>query len=163
GEAELINLVIGPDADDVTLALNGRAGGVEDTDIPLIVNPTSSDPSETFNVTIANIPTGATITYDGTALTPTAGEVTISDFDRSKSLTIQPPADSNEDFTLQVSADSVDALGSNTDTQQGPILDVNVDVTGVADAATITTPPTTPEYGEADLDDGSATVALSDL
>src|SRR5690606_31477393 len=46
GEAVLTNVLIKPVADEVTLALNGRASGLEDTAIPLNIRPTSSDPSE---------------------------------------------------------------------------------------------------------------------
>src|SRR5690554_7765444 len=50
---------IKPVADEVTLALNGRATGKEDEPIALNIRPTSSDPSETFNITISDIPVGA--------------------------------------------------------------------------------------------------------
>ncbi|MDP1142719.1 hypothetical protein, partial [Klebsiella pneumoniae] len=47
GSATLGNILIKPVADEVTLAINGRAYGREDTEIPLSIRPTSSDPSET--------------------------------------------------------------------------------------------------------------------
>src|SRR3546814_10083471 len=46
GESLLTNVLIKPVADEVTLALNGRASGSEDADIPLSIRPTSSDRSE---------------------------------------------------------------------------------------------------------------------
>src|SRR3546814_19430777 len=71
GESLLTNVLIKPVADEVTLALNGRASGSEDADIPLSIRPPSSDPSETFNITISDIPVGSTITYGSGAEMPT--------------------------------------------------------------------------------------------
>jgi len=189
GEAVLTNVLIKPVADEVTLALNGRASGLEDTPIPLNIRPTSSDPSETFNVTIAKIPAGAILIYGGetydtnvdplpqglTAVTEggtTTYTLILEGFDSGKSMTIQPPEHSNEDFTLKVSAESVDVLvipdpdnpGENItypSTQAGPELDINVSVKGVADPVSITA--TAPTYAEQELDGGSRTVQLSDL
>lgn len=157
GSAELANLVINPVADEVTMALNARATGVEDTAIPLDIRPTSSDPSETFTVTISSIPPGAQLFYDGVLQTPTSGSVTIADFDASKALTIQPPLNSNDDFTLDVSAFSVDGSDVSASTN----LSVDVSVRGVADAATVT--PVDTISSEAALDSGADQVLLSEL
>ncbi|RXZ65503.1 Ig-like domain-containing protein [Pelagerythrobacter rhizovicinus] len=157
GSAALSNLVIEPVADEVTMALNARATGIEDTAIPLDVRPTSSDPSETFTVTISNIPPGAQLFYDGVLQTPVGGSVTLTDFDSSKALAIQPPPNSNEDFTLGVSAVSIDG----TDMSAATSLNVNVSVRGVADEATVT--PVDMTYSEATLDSGADQVMLSEL
>jgi hypothetical protein len=64
GEAWLEGIIIAPVADGInTLSLNGRAIGLEDTPIPLSITPRSSDPSETFNITISDIPAGAKIIW----------------------------------------------------------------------------------------------------
>ncbi|MBS0426685.1 MAG: VCBS domain-containing protein, partial [Proteobacteria bacterium] len=159
GSAQLTGIVIDPVADDVTLALNGRASGKEDTLIPLSIKATSSDPSETITLTIKDIPPGAVLYVNGGAVTVTGGEVTIQNYTAATTLAIMPPPQSNEDFTLQVSAVSVDGSDTSTPTPSRPL---EVSVNGVADPATVTakTPPT---YAEADLDGNVESVRLSDL
>ncbi|WP_114953922.1 Ig-like domain-containing protein [Sphingosinicella terrae] len=157
GSAQLTNLIIQPVADEVTMALNARATGIEDEGIPLEIRPTSSDPSETFTVTISGIPVGAELYYDGILLTQTDGSVTIEDFDSARALTIQPPPDSNDDFALGVSAYSVDG----TDASSSQDLSVNVSMRGVADAADVEAVATV--YDESALDSGADQVMLSEL
>jgi T1SS-143 domain-containing protein len=153
----LENLVIAPVADEVTVGLNARAAGLEDSLISLDIRPTSSDPSETFNVTISSIPAGAQIYYDGVLQTLAGGSLTIENFDATKSLTLQPPLNSNDDFTLGVSAVSID--GADISGSQN--LTVDVSLQGVADVATVTPVDTT--YSEDALDNGSDQVLLSEL
>ena len=100
GEATLTMVRFDPLADAVTMALNGRVVGLEDAAIPLAIKTTSSDASETFNVTISGIPAGATIVYGGTPLTIVGGSVTIANFSNSTPMTIAPPPNSNENFQL---------------------------------------------------------------
>ena len=136
GEAWLENIIIAPVADGInTLSLNGRAIGLEDTPIPLSITPRSSDPSETFNITISDIPAGAKIIYGGEEQTITNGSVTISNFSTSTPLTITPPFNSNVNFTLSVTATATD--GSVTSASSSP-LSIPVTVYGVADTPTIT-------------------------
>ncbi|MCG6651856.1 hypothetical protein GHT87_15670, partial [Acinetobacter baumannii] len=136
GEAWLENIIIKPVADGInTLSLNGRAIGLEDTPIPLSITPRSSDPSETFNITISDIPAGAKIIYDGVEQTITNSSVTISNFSTSTPLTITPPFNSNVNFTLSVTATATD--GSDTSASSSP-LSIPVTVYGVADTPTIT-------------------------
>lgn len=166
GEAYLDNLLITPVADEVTLSLAARTQGNEDTAIPLEIRPTSSDPSEVFNVTISDIPDGAVIIYDGSPLTIMGGSVTIDNFDPDAPMTLQPPEHSNDNFTLQISAVSVDSLnigGTDYDDVLDPpiTLPMNVDVRGVADEADVTATPRA--YVEADLDDDADNVVLGDL
>ncbi|MEZ5742539.1 MAG: VCBS domain-containing protein, partial [Sphingomonadaceae bacterium] len=160
GSATLAFIEIDPVADAVTMALNGRAVGLEDTAIPLDIEVVSTDTSETFNVTINGIPNGASITYDGSVLTVTAGSVTITDFDNSAPISITPPADSNVDFSLNVSAVSVDG----SDTSAPVSRTISVAVSGVADTPSVTL--ATPDFvtTEAALDSGGNNrVALSDI
>ncbi|MFC4298941.1 Ig-like domain-containing protein [Castellaniella hirudinis] len=167
--AWLKNVLIAPKADEVTLAMS-PASGKEDSEIPLSIRPTSSDSGETFDVTISGIPDGAVITYDGAALTVTGGKVTIVNFDSGKALTIRPPENSNDNFTLKVSAESVDTLIVDGDpnspyTSRNPTteLDLAVTVTGVADAATVDITSSIPDYTEAGVDGGTTPVKLGDL
>jgi VCBS repeat-containing protein len=165
GGALLENILIAPEADDVTVALTARAHGLEDEEINLSIRPTSSDPSETFTITIEDIPEGSVLTYDGSTLTVTDGSVTIKKFDPSAPLILQPPANSNTDFTLKVRAVSVDTLEVDgttySSTSDETVLTMDIDMRGVADAADVTVAPQT--YEEAELDDGSASILLNDL
>jgi VCBS repeat-containing protein len=161
GSATLANLVVLPVADDVTLATS-PARGLEDTEIPLRIRPTSSDPSETYNVTISGIPDGAILRYDGVEQTVTDGTVEIEGFDKTVPLTIQPPEDSNVDFTLQVSSVSVDELNGYIDESDPATLSVNVAIKGVADSANVTTIDD-PVFTEANVDDGGGRINLSDV
>ncbi|HAY5017952.1 TPA: hypothetical protein J0A02_004527, partial [Escherichia coli] len=136
GEAWLEGIIIAPVADGInTLSLNGRAIGLEDTPIPLSITPRSSDPSETFNITISDIPTGAKIFYGGVEQTITNRSVTISNFSTSTPLTITPPSNSNVNFPLSVTATATD--GSDTSAPSSP-LSIPVTVYGVADTPTVT-------------------------
>ncbi|MFL1465457.1 VCBS domain-containing protein [Marinobacter sp. HN1S83] len=165
GEATLTNVLITPVADDVTLSLASRTQGSEDEDIPLNIRPTSSDPSEVFTVTIADIPDGAVLTYDGNPLTVAGGSVTIENFDSSAPLTLRPPEHSNDDLTLNVTAQSVDELevdGTTYSDSSDPIsLDMDVEIQGVADQADVSVTPQ--EYAETNLDSGADSVTLADL
>ena len=161
GSAALTNLFIAPVADAVTLAVTGAVTGNEDTLIPLHVRPTSADPSETFNVTISNIPAGSTLIYDGVAVAITGGSATIVSFDATKSLAIQPPAHSNTDFSLSVSAVSIDTLGGFTSTSLPTTLSIAVDVRGVADLPIITAVPLVTT--EAAVDGGARRIPLSSI
>ena len=163
GSATLTNLFIAPVADAVTLAVTGSVTGNEDTLIPLRIKPTSADPSETFNVTISNIPAGSTLVYDGTPVTITGNSATIANFDSTKSLAIQPPANSNTDFSLNVSAVSIDTVGGVTSTSSPTALSIAVDVRGVADSAAITTASLPFITTEAVVDAGAKRIALSSI
>ena len=159
GEATLSLIKFDPVADAVTMALNGRVAGLEDTAIPLAIRTTSSDLSETFNVTISGIPNGAKIVYDGAELTISGGSVTIAGFRNSAPLTITPPANSSDDFSLTVSAVSVD--GSSTSSPVSRTIAVSV--TGVADTPVVTLPTTGFSTSESALDSGNHRVALSNV
>ncbi|WP_417588863.1 VCBS domain-containing protein [Pararhodobacter oceanensis] len=165
GQSYLTNILISPVADQVTLSLAARTLGHEDTEIPLVIRPRSSDPSETFDVTISDIPVGATLTYGGVPVTVTGGSASFEDFDSSTPLLMTPPLNSNDDFTLEVEAQSVDRLdvgGTVHESVSTPIsLPMTVSVKGVADEADVTVTPQT--YVEADLDNDVDTVTLDDL
>ena len=163
GSATLTNLFIAPVADAVTLAVTGSVTGNEDSLIPLRIKPTSADSSETFNVTISNIPAGSTLVYNGTQVTISGDSATIANFDSTKSLAIQPPANSNTDFSLNVSAVSVDTVGGVTSTSSPTMLSIAVNVRGVADLPTITTAPLPFVTTEAAVDAGAKRIALSGI
>ena len=113
---------------DVPTVSVTNAQGFEDSSISLNIQAalTDTDGSETLSITVAGVPTGATLSAgtdndDGT-WTLTEAEIV--------GLTITPPADSNVDFTLSVTATSTEANG---DTATTPVATLNVDMIGVAD------------------------------
>ena len=128
-------------ADAPELSTVSPVAGAEDTAIPLQLSAALPDGAgaETLSVTIAGVPTGATLSAgtdngDGSWTVP-GGSV--------GGLTITPPADSGADLTLQVSATATetdpDTLAVTTATT-GPVP-VGVTVTAVADAPTLATAP----------------------
>ncbi|PMR80430.1 hypothetical protein C1H70_08195, partial [Halomonas urumqiensis] len=164
GSATLDGIFIDqPVADLASLSVTTPAEGNEDEEITLGIRPQSEDPNESFQVTIGNVPVGAVLRYDGSEVVANGdGDYVIDDFDSSRDLTIQPPLDSNEDFTLTASVVTVDEYDGETDTLATPIeKNINVLVDGVADAPDIVI--ATPVYSEADLDDGTDSVMLSDI
>lgn len=172
GQAWLTGIVINPVADPVTLAVQA-AQGKEDSLIALHLNPKSADPSETFDVRISEIPSGAVLVYDGMPLVAGAdGSLIIEGFDSSKSLAIRPPHNSNVGFTLRVDARSVDTVkdsSGNDVTHKSDWMSaqqVPVGVKGVADEAVLVLKGGV-SYDEAALDghDGATPqkILLSDL
>ncbi|MCK6404731.1 MAG: retention module-containing protein [Rhodocyclaceae bacterium] len=159
GSATLTNLVIAPVADPVTLAVDAPAVGNEDSAIPLVIRPSSADPSETFNVTISGIPAGAVIHYNGVVQAVTAGAVTINGFSSSLPLTITPPQNSNVDILLSVSAVSVDTAAALTSVSGATSLPLLVDVRGVADPVTLTVQ--TLQTSEAVVDAAARRISLA--
>ena len=123
------------------------AAGLEDTVFALNIDAAlaDTDGSETLSVTIGGVPDGASLSagtdnQDGT-WTLTSGEL--------EGLTLTPPADSNEDFSLMVTATS----SQGTDTAS-TVAEMMVDITGVADAPTLSATATYSETtgGETAID-----------
>ena len=121
---------VAPDADAPTLTV-ADVSGTEDTDIPLNIAAglTDTDGSETLSVTIAGVPTGATLSA-GTDNGDGTWTLSGGDLD---GLTITPPANSDVDFTLSVTATTTD--GTDTATTTGTMA---VSVAPDADAPTLT-------------------------
>ena len=118
-------------ADGVNLSA-GDVSGNEDTAIALDIASSlnDTDGSESLSITIGGVPNGAVLSAgtnnnDGT-WTLNSGDLT--------GLTITPPADSNEDFTLSVTAVGTEQEGGAAATQTASF---DVDVTGVADGASV--------------------------
>ena len=175
-DAGSLTIHVAPDADLAALSVQ-PAQGLEDTAIALTIRPSSTDGSETFNVSIAQIPAGASLHYGGLEITSsTTGvpgitvtsqggswSVVITDYQTSASLSVTPPVNSNVDFALEVKTQAVDAL-QGFDTSTGAwsqTQNLPVKVIGVADEASVAAKPHT--YTEADLDSGAAKIQLGDL
>ena len=126
---------------DAPTVLVQNVSGDEDTAIDftgLSASLNDTDGSETLSVTIAGIPGGAKVfDKDGTELTVTNGEVTVTDPAQLGNLddfSVKPPANSDVDFNLTVTATSTEGAGGSASVQQT----LSVTVNAVADAPTLT-------------------------
>ena len=115
-------------ADMPTLELADAAGG-EDSAIALDISAALADADEILSVEVAGVPSGATLSA-GTDNGDGTWTLSADDLD---GLTITPPDDSSDDFSLTISATSTDAGGA-TATMSGTLA---VAVTGVADAPAV--------------------------
>ncbi|HUL05884.1 MAG TPA: tandem-95 repeat protein, partial [Candidatus Acidoferrum sp.] len=129
-------------ADAPTLAVAPAAGN-EDTAIALSISPalTDTDGSEHLSLQVSAIPVGATLSDGSHSFTATAGNTAVDITGWALgSLTVTPPANSDADFALTVTATSTEA--SNGDTAS-TIASLPVTVTAVADAPTLVVAPAT--------------------
>ncbi len=127
-------VTVAPVSDTPTLSVQG-ANGNEDSAIPLTINPalTDTDGSETLSVTLTGIPSGAVLTNAaGETLTVVNGAVTLTPAQLA-GLAITPPANSDADFTLTVTATSRDGSATPVSTS-APLL---VTVAPVSDTPTL--------------------------
>ena len=138
-----IDVSVAADADAPTLDLDstvagdqstGAAGGLEDEPIDLDIASalTDTDGSEALSITIEGVPAGATLNY-GT-FDPQTGNWTLAESDLA-GLQVNPAPNSNDDFTLRVTATSTEADGGDTESVIG---NISVSVTGVADTPEVT-------------------------
>ncbi|MGF7177579.1 beta strand repeat-containing protein, partial [Azospirillum doebereinerae] len=127
-------VTVTPVSDTPTLSVQ-TASGNEDTGIPLTIDPalTDTDGSETLTITLSGIPDGAVLSNTGGALTVVNGSITLTPAQLA-GLNITPPANSDVDFTLTVTATSTDGTAAPVSTS-APLL---VSVTPVSDAPTLT-------------------------
>ncbi len=126
-----VNVDAVADAADLSVS---AASGTEDNAIPLSITAASTDAdgSESVSVTISGIPEGAVLAdANGDPITITNGAADVST-DQLAGLTITPPADSDGDFTLDVSVTTTD--GTDTETVSGQL---DVSVAADADAPTL--------------------------
>ena len=114
-------------ADEADLTVSD-ASGTEDQAVALDIDAGVTDASESLSITISGVPDGATLNA-GTENQDGTWTLSADDLD---GLTITPPADSNEDFQLSVTATTTD--GADTETVTSTL---DVSVTGDADAATV--------------------------
>ncbi|PAU76638.1 Ig-like domain-containing protein [Halomonas salipaludis] len=156
----LSGIVFEPDAsdpDDISLNVTSSSGEESSQDIErpidLDIDLRSSDPYESFNITLEGIPEGAVVIYDGQRFdsndTPDDGDgldrgqnsVTIDDFDPSADLQIITAPFDNRDFRLELGGEVVDAFeGSEGEFREIDDLvprPIRVNVDGVADDASI--------------------------
>ena len=150
---DVLNVDVEGGADTPVLVI-GNASGLEDNAIPLDIDASLTDPTETLSVTIAGVPEGATLSAG--AYNQQTGEWVLTPQELN-GLSITPPEDSNVDFNLTVTATSTNGNGDIAETSGN----LHVAVQSVADDPTLTTQDTGGAGGEAiDLEIASA---LTDL
>ncbi|WP_434623080.1 tandem-95 repeat protein [Azospirillum sp. B2RO_4] len=123
---QTLAVAVAPVSDTPTLTVQAAAGD-EDTAIALTIDPalTDTDGSETLSITIAGIPDGAVLTNTaGEALTITGGSITLTPAQLA-GLKITPPQNSDEDFTLTVTATSKDGDAGAASTSAPLLVTVN--------------------------------------
>ena len=129
-----------------------NAAGNEDTAIALDIDVTQldTDGSETMTITLSDIPDGATLyDGDGNEIQVSAGSVELSEA-QLDGLSIKPPANSNDDFSLTVTTETTEESTGETTTNTATL---DVDVTGVADAPTLS----------ASVSEGEASGGVTDI
>jgi hypothetical protein len=134
-KSEPLVVTVNPVSDTPTLTVSAATGN-EDSAIPLTINPalTDTDGSETLSITIAGVPSGATLSA-GTSVTQTDGTTTWTlTKAQLAGLTITPPLNSDRDFTLTVTAIAKDGSADEA-TKSEPLL---VTVNPVSDTPTLT-------------------------
>ena len=161
---ETLTVVVDPVADDPTL-LSAPITGDEDTPINftgLSAALNDTDGSETLSVTIAGIPSGATL-FDDLAqqVIVSGGQATIADPARIVALdqfSITPPFNDDSDFQLTVTATSTEAANLDQASVQ-QIFDVTV--VAVADTPTLSVAPLTVNE-DTEIDFTGLSAALTD-
>ncbi|MCU0805277.1 MAG: DUF4347 domain-containing protein, partial [Burkholderiales bacterium] len=127
-------------ADAPTLAVAPAAGN-EDTFIALNVSPAlvDGDGSEALTLTVADLPIGARLTDGVNVFDATLGNTTanVSSWNLA-ALAVRPPANSDVDFTLTVTATATEAIGGAT---AATTANLAVTVNAVADAPTLVVAP----------------------
>ncbi len=135
-ETIAIDVMAEPDVDVMD------ATGAEDTAIVLDISAVVDGGESLESVTISDIPEGAVISVGADAIVPNAdGSVTLNP-DQLANLTVTPPANSADDFNLQVSATSTDGSASDA-------VALAVTVAAVADTPVLTLDIGTPAETEA--------------
>lgn len=108
---QVISVNVEAVADKPNILANNVIGD-EDTEIPLSLSTSliDDDGSETLNITISNVPDGAVLS---TGVNNGDGTWTLTS-DQLTGLTITPPYNSGDDFTLTATAESVEAENGDT-------------------------------------------------
>ena len=130
-------------ADVPTLTVPASVTVNEDTasaSFAMSASLTDTDGSETLSIEISDIPVGTTLTDGSHIFTATAGnqQVDVTSWTLS-SLSLTPPANSDQDFTLTVTATATEAENSD---QAARVDSINVQVNAVADQPNLTVPST---------------------
>ena len=114
----------------------GDVSGAEDGVIALNISAALTDTygSESLSIEISDVPVGATLTNTAGDVFSNATSFTLT-ADQLNGLTITPPANSDVDFQLKVTATSTESAGGD---QTAVESSFNVAVSGVGDAPNLT-------------------------
>ncbi|KEQ18405.1 retention module-containing protein, partial [Endozoicomonas numazuensis] len=136
-----LSLAITPDADAPSLLFNNSAQNAtvsanEDTSIALnlAADLTDTDGSETLDVLIEGLPTGAEITDGSEIVTSTGGPINISSWNLAN-LSVTPIDHHETDFSISVTATATELSGGSTSSTTREIL---IDIQPQNDSAIIT-------------------------
>src|SRR5262245_37926574 len=139
GVSNIATVTIGvlPSPDAPVLIVQPASGG-EDTPIPLDIEVILTDPAEIVSITIAGVPPGASLSA-GTKNTDGTWTLTPAQLD---GLTVTPPPNGSNDFTLTVTATSREPLLSGPGAAASQTGALPVTVTPVADQPIFIVPST---------------------
>ncbi len=142
-ETSAISVQVDAVADQPELIVTSTATGDEDTPITLDISGAllDTDGSETLELEISGVPTGATLSA-GTDLGAGVWRLVPADL---AGLTLTPPANSDAEFQLTITATATETSPTSTDTTIDTVTasrkdSIDVRVNAVADAATIIAP-----------------------
>ncbi len=145
--SDSISVIVNAVADQPSLTVPSTIAINEDTQSAAFSIATSlndTDGSESLQLTVSDVPVGATLTDGSFVFTGSSGNssVTVTGWNLTN-LKVNPPADSDVDFTLTVTATSTEAANGD----QATIVDtIEVQVTAVADQPSLTVPSTITVY-----------------
>ncbi len=130
-------------ADQPTLTVPATISLNEDTQsavFAISASLTDTDASESLSLEISQVPVGATLTDGVNTFTATNGNTTVDVTSWNlTNLSITPPADSDVDFGLMVTATATEAANGDQNSRTDTI---HVEITAVADQPTLTVPAT---------------------
>ncbi|WP_042696312.1 hypothetical protein, partial [Azospirillum sp. B506] len=124
--SESLVVTVDPVSDTPTLAVSA-ARGDEDTAIALTITPalTDTDGSEALTITISGVPDGAHLSNTvGDVLTISGGSITLTP-SQLAGLKITPPLNSDDDFTLTVTATAKDASAAPVSVSESLVVTVD--------------------------------------
>ncbi len=140
---ETIDVTVNAVADQPTLTVPSSVVVDEDTQsgtFAVSAALTDTDGSESLNLEAGSLPIGATISDGINTFTATAGSTTVDITNWNlTSLTIAPPANSDANFAIGITATSAEAANSDQATK---VDSISVVVSAVADAPTLIVPST---------------------
>ena len=140
---DTINVAVTAVADQPTLTVPSTITVDEDTQSAAFAIGsalTDTDGSETLTLYISDVPVGATLTDGAHEFTATSGSTSVDVSDWSlTNLSVTPPANSDADFVLTVTATATEAANND---QRTRVDTIDVEVTAVADQPALTVPST---------------------
>ncbi len=140
---DMINVAVTAVADQPSLIVPATITVDEDTNsaaFTITSALTDSDASETLKLEVSGVPVGVTLTDGTNTFTGTSGNSNVDVTTWAlTNLSVTPPADSDVNFDLTVTATAIEAANSDERTR---VDTIDIEVTAVADQPTLTVPAT---------------------